>query len=133
AAGTAGRRALATAGQERAGPVPGRGDDRAAQVAGAAHMSANEPVSIKLLDREYTVGVGPGERDSLMAAARLLETRMRELRGSNRMAAVDRVAVLAALNMAHEMQQLRDSEASRDAELANALQDLRRSLDRAGV
>src|SRR5690606_16777541 len=97
AAGTAGRRALATAGQERAGPVPGRGDDRAAQVAGAAHMSANEPVSIKLLDREYTVGVGPGERDSLMAAARLLETRMRELRGSNRMAAVDRVAVLAAL------------------------------------
>lgn len=96
-------------------------------------MSTNEPVSIKLLDREYTVGVGPGERDSLMAAARLLETRMRELRGGNRMAAVDRVAVLAALNMAHEMQQLRDSEASRDAELANALQDLRRSLDRAGV
>ena len=96
-------------------------------------MSSNEPVSIKLLDREYTVGVGPGERDSLMAAARLLETRMRELRGGNRMAAVDRVAVLAALNMAHEMQQLRDSEAGRDAELANALQDLRRSLDRAGV
>ena len=96
-------------------------------------MSANEPVSIKLLDREYTVGVGPGERDSLMAAARLLETRMRELRGGNRMAAVDRVAVLAALNMAHEMQQLRDGEAGRDAELASALQDLRRSLDRAGV
>ena len=96
-------------------------------------MSSNEPVSIKLLDREYTVGVGPGERDSLMAAARLLETRMRELRGSNRMAAVDRVAVLAALNMAHEMQQVRDGEAGRDAELAAALQDLRRRLDSAGV
>ena len=96
-------------------------------------MSSNEPVSIKLLDREYTVGVGAGERDSLMAAARLLETRMRELRGSNRMAAVDRVAVLAALNMAHEMQQGRDSEAGRDAELAAALQDLRRRLDSAGV
>ena len=95
--------------------------------------NSNEPVSIKLLDREYTVGVEPGGRDSLMAAARLLETRMRELRGGNRMAAVDRVAVLAALNMAHEMQQLRDGEAGRDAELANALQDLRRSLDRAGV
>ena len=96
-------------------------------------MSSNEPVSIKLLDREYTVGVGAGERDSLMAAARLLETRMRELRGSNRMAAVDRVAVLAALNMAHEMQQVRDGEAGRDAELAAALQDLRRRLDSAGV
>ena len=95
--------------------------------------NSNEPVSIKLLDREYTVGVEPGGRDSLMAAARLLETRMRELRGSNRMAAVDRVAVLAALNMAHEMQQVRDGEAGRDAELAAALQDLRRRLDSAGV
>ena len=96
-------------------------------------MSSTEPGSIKLRDREYTVGVGPGERDSLMAAARLLETRMRELRGSNRMAAVDRVAVLAALNMAHEMQQARDGESGRDAELAAALQDLRRRLDSAGV
>ena len=57
-------------------------------------MSA-EPVSVRILDREYTVGVGGDERDSLMAAARLLDARMREIRGSNRMAAVDRVAVLA--------------------------------------
>ena len=62
-------------------------------------MSA-EPVSVRILDREYTVGVGGDERDSLMAAARLLDARMREIRGSNRMAAVDRVAVLAALNLA---------------------------------
>ena len=50
-------------------------------------MSA-EPVSVRILDREYTVGVGGDERDSLMAAARLLDARMREIRGSNRMAAV---------------------------------------------
>jgi Uncharacterized protein conserved in bacteria len=88
-----------------------------------------EPVSIRLLDREYTVGVEPGERDSLMAAARLLEAKMREVRGANRMAAVDRVAVLAALNMAHELQQARDGNADRDAELAHALEGLRRRLD----
>lgn len=88
-----------------------------------------EPVSIRLLDREYTVGVEPGERDSLMAAARLLEAKMREVRGANRMAAVDRVAVLAALNMAHELQQARDGNAGRDAELAQALEALRRRLD----
>lgn len=44
-------------------------------------MSA-EPVSVRILDREYTVGVGGDERDSLMAAARLLDARMREIRGS---------------------------------------------------
>ena len=94
---------------------------------------ASEPVSIRLLDREYTVGVEPGERDSLMAAARLLEAKMREVRGANRMAAVDRVAVLAALNMAHELQQLRDGASGRTDELERTLEALRRRLDAAGV
>ena len=90
---------------------------------------ASEPVSIRLLDREYTVGVEPAERDSLVAAARLLEAKMREIRGSNRMAAVDRVAVLAALNMAHELQMLRDENASRDRDLVRALDGRQRRLD----
>ena len=95
--------------------------------------NASEPVSVRLLDREYTVGVEPGERDSLMAAARLLETKMREIRGGNRMAAVDRIAVLAALNLAHELQQLRDDNASRDRELARVLDGLQRRLDGLGA
>jgi len=73
-------------------------------------MSQTEPVSVRILDREYTVGVGAEERESLTAAARLLDAKMREIRGSNRMAAVDRVAVLAALNLAHELQQPERSE-----------------------
>ena len=55
-----------------------------------------EPFNVKILDREFTVGVEADERDSLMAAAHLLDARMREIRGSNRMAALDRVAVLTA-------------------------------------
>ena len=74
-------------------------------------MSGAEPVNVRLLDRDYTVGVTAEERDSLVAASRLLDAKMREIRGSNRMAAVDRVAVLAALNLAHELQQLRDENA----------------------
>ncbi|EMR4108793.1 MULTISPECIES: cell division protein ZapA [Stenotrophomonas] len=93
-------------------------------------MSA-EPVSVRILDREYTVGVGADERDSLMAAARLLDARMREIRGSNRMAAVDRVAVLAALNLAHELQLLRDENARQAVALQQTLADLNRRLDRA--
>jgi len=89
----------------------------------------SEPVSIRILDREYTVGVAPGERDSLTAAARLLDQKMREVRGANRMAAVDRVAVLAALNLAHELQQLRDEQGGRDGEVAQALAVLQRTLD----
>jgi cell division protein ZapA len=92
-------------------------------------MSATEPVSVHILDREYTVGVEPGERNSLMSAAKLLDNKMREVRGTNRMAAVDRVAVLAALNLAHELQQLRDESNAREKELSRTLADLHRKLD----
>ena len=87
--------------------------------------SEPDPVSVRILDREYTVGVGADGRDALMAAAKLLDGKMREIRGANRMAAVDRVAVLAALNLAHELQQLRE----RDAEVERTLDAIERRLD----
>lgn len=72
----------------------------------------SEPVTVRILDREYTVGVSDDERASLTAAARLLDQRMRELRGSNKLVAPDRLAVLTALNLAHELQQQRDERGS---------------------
>lgn len=92
-------------------------------------MSGSEPVNVRILDREYTVGVGSGEIDGLMAAARLLDARMREVRGANRMAAIDRVAVLAALNLAHELEESRREAERRDRELAGALSALQAKLD----
>jgi cell division protein ZapA len=90
---------------------------------------SSEPVNIRILDREYTIGVEPDGRDSLMAAAKLLDGKMREVRGANRMAAVDRIAVLAALNLAHELQQLRESGTGQDREIARTLAELQRKLD----
>lgn len=90
---------------------------------------ASEPVSIRVLDREYTVGCEPDERNSLMSAAKLLDAKMREVRGNNRMAALDRVAVLAALNLAHELQQMRSENEIRDRELTRTLGDLHRKID----
>ena len=94
-------------------------------------MSQNEPVSVRILDREYTVGVEPTERDSLTAAARMLDARMREIRGNNRMAAVDRVAVLAALNLAHELQLMRDELAQQQQRFQSTLDGLNRRIDSA--
>ncbi|MGE4366889.1 cell division protein ZapA [Thermomonas sp.] len=91
-------------------------------------MSA--PVTVRILDREYTVGVNEDERDSLMAAARLLDARMRELRGGNKMVAADRLAVLTALNLAHELQQGRAGGHAQAGDDAFALLDAaNRKLD----
>ena len=88
----------------------------------------SEAVSVRVLDREYTVGVAPDERDSLMAAARLLDARMREIRGGNRVAALDRVAVLAALNLAHELQQ-RPAPADADDDVFTLIDQAQARLD----
>ena len=90
--------------------------------------TASEPVNIRVLDREYTIGVNADERDSLVAAAKLLDAKMREIRGANRMAAIDRIAVLAALNLAHELQQLRDDSGKQGRDIARTLAELQQKL-----
>ena len=92
-------------------------------------MSDAKPVSIQLLDREYTVGCVAEERDSLLAAAKMLDAKMREIRGGDRMAALDRVAVLAALNLAHDLEQLREETARREKDLSRSFGELNRKLD----
>ena len=91
--------------------------------------SSTEPVSVRVLDRDYTIGVSADERESLMAAAQLLDKQMREIKGANRMTAVDRIAVLAALNLAHELQLLRNERTTGDREISDTLTDLHRRLD----
>lgn len=89
----------------------------------------SEPVTIRILDREYTVGVNDAERASLTAAARLLDTRMRELRGTNKMVSPDRIAVLTALNLAHELQQMREDSGRHDGDALSLLDQANAKLD----
>ena len=89
----------------------------------------SDPVGVRILDREYLVACGPDERDGLVAAANLLDGRMREIRAGNRMAGIDRIAVLAALNLAHELIQQRQGGGEKERELARTLGDLTRRLD----
>lgn len=89
----------------------------------------SEPVTIRVLDREYTVGVSDAERASLTAAARMLDTRMRELRGTNKMVSPDRLAVLTALNLAHELQQLSADAGSHNSDAFKLLDEANAKLD----
>ncbi len=89
-------------------------------------------VSVSILDRDYLVACPPGEREALLAAARLLDTRLRDLRQHNRSATLERLAIMVALNLAHEQQQhsARADAVSGDVgqELARLLQRLERVL-----
>jgi cell division protein ZapA len=89
----------------------------------------SEPVTVRILDRDYLIACEPAEREGLVAAAHLLDGRMRDIRGGNRMAAIDRIAVMAALNLAHELLQSRQVTEQRDQQIARTLGELNRKLD----
>lgn len=89
----------------------------------------SDPVAVRLLDREYLVACAEHEREDLTAAAQALDRQMRLIRNGNRMAGLDRIAVLAALNLAHELIQLQRDSGRRDAEIGRALGELNRRLD----
>lgn len=91
---------------------------------------ASTPVSVRIIDRDYTVGAD--EPEALKAAAQLLDSKMREIRGANKTAAIDRIAVLAGLNLAHELQQLRQQHDLHERELARLLTLAERKLDNIG-
>ncbi len=88
-----------------------------------------QPVSLHLLDREFMVSCTEDEREGLLAAAALLNTKMRELRAESRTLGFDRIAVLAALNLTHELLQMRSRMTSRDQEILQSLGLLRNRLE----
>jgi cell division protein ZapA len=63
-------------------------------------------LDIKIQGREYRVACAPGETDSLQAAAELLNARMEEIAKATKSTG-ERLAVMAALNLAHELNQAR--------------------------
>ncbi len=96
-------------------------------------MSASEPVAVNILDREFLIACTPEERPGLLDAARHLDAKMRELRGNARAGGMDRIAVLAALQISHEMLNARQRETAESAQLAENLQALNAKLERAFV
>jgi cell division protein ZapA len=90
-----------------------------------------EPVSVSILDREYLISCTPEERPGLIAAASYLDSKMREIRAGARSASLERIAVLAALTVAHELLGAKQRETSEAAVLAHHLQAINAKLERA--
>ena len=60
-------------------------------------------LDVSILGRAYRVACKESERDELMRAVQYLDRRMREIRDSGKIAGTERIAVMAALNITHEL------------------------------
>lgn len=90
-------------------------------------------VTIKILDKDYRIGCESHEQDDLRASARLLDSRMREIRQTGRVIGTDRIAVMAALNIAHDLVQLQRSKTGgiQDARSSKRLRQLQERVSQA--
>jgi cell division protein ZapA len=97
----------------------------------------NEPVALRLIDREFLIACPPDERDGLLEAASFLDRKMRDLRAHAKTPGFDRLAVLAAISITHDYLLLQkrpaagaDHNASEPG-IAEGLAVLRRKLEAA--
>ena len=72
-------------------------------------MSETIPVTVTILDKEYRVSCQENEKSELIASAQYLDEKMKSLRDSAGVVGADRLAVITALNIAHEMLQAKQA------------------------
>jgi cell division protein ZapA len=93
-------------------------------------MSDNKaPISVMILDREYQFTCSDEERAALREAAELLDGRMREIKAQGTLMALERIAVMAALNMSDEIIKLRKEGVARSEKVDSRIRMLADRLD----
>ena len=86
-------------------------------------------VSVRIMDKEYIVACPYDERSALLDAAEFLNSRMREIRDSGKVVGLDRIAVMAALNLAHEFLKGKDRESKLDSGVGQRVRALRERVE----
>jgi cell division protein ZapA len=88
-----------------------------------------EPISVAILDREYQFACEPEERKALKEAAIFLDERMRSIKGAGRLMALERIAVMTALNLSDELLKLQKNEKHRQDSVDSRIRMLADELD----
>ena len=89
-------------------------------------MSRQSPdtVSVKILDKEFRISCPENERASLMDSATMLNDRMRKIRDSGNVIGAERIAIMAALNLTHELLKAQSDQGSLTNDLEQRVRDM---------
>ena len=93
----------------------------------------SKPINVTLLDKEYLIACSDEERDILHRAIELLNQKMREVKSSGKVIGSERVAVMAALHIAHELLQYKERNESYTSSVDNLIRRLQSKIDDALV
>lgn len=88
-------------------------------------------LEVFILDKSYRINCPENEQESLRASGQYLDNKMREIRGSGKIIGLERIAVIAALNITHELLSATKNADSNDdtqAELAKLINKIDKTL-----
>lgn len=85
-------------------------------------MTTSETVQIHILDKEYQVQCPSDEKATLQQSAQLLDERMREVRKTGNVIGLERIAVMVALNLSHDLLQAETQASANASSRADLLQ-----------
>jgi cell division protein ZapA len=88
-------------------------------------------VGVRILDKEYFIACPHEERTDLMDSAAYLNNKMKEIRETGKVVGLDRIAVMAALNLANEVVKMRGREQRLDGDVGVRLKSLRERVEAA--
>ncbi len=91
-------------------------------------MTDHLSLKIRILDKDYQVNCKPEESDALEMSAQILSDKMEEIRESSNIIGIERIAVMAALNLTHDLLRSEDT-AKQDAAAARLLKTVDSKLD----
>ena len=66
-------------------------------------MSTTKPIDVTIMGREFTVSCTDDEREGLLNAVDYLDKKMHDIRDAGKVVGLDRIAIMAALNLSHEL------------------------------
>ena len=86
-------------------------------------------VLVQILDKDYQVACPVEEQSALLESARHLDQQMRDIRQSGKVIGMERIAVMAALNITHEMLQQTERAERGDEDINTDLKRLLGKVD----
>lgn len=86
-------------------------------------------VTVRILEKEYHVACPASEKADLLASAELLNAKMREIRDGGKVVGLDRVAVMAALNLANDLLKMRGQDEELKDIVGLRIKAMRQRLD----
>lgn len=92
-------------------------------------MDQSIAVTVEILGKEYRIACAENEKDALLASARYLDEKMRDVKGNGRVVGSERVAVMAALNISHELLQQKFMEHERNKLLRSRVEGLQDRIE----